>query len=327
MNLLTVSGIYKEEEKGAVLADVSFTQQMFQKIAIAGETGSGKSTLLKIIAGLVQADAGEVYFRGEKVKGPAEKLVPGHPQIAYLSQQFELAPFLRVEQVLKYANTLSADEAEKVYEVCKIEHLLKQKTDQLSGGEKQRVAIARLLISSPRLLLLDEPYSNLDNIHKNILKTVIRDIGERLNISCIIVSHDPLDTLPWADEILVMKAGGILQQGSPEQVYGQPVNEYVAGLFGKYNLIPPALGKSVVGLTENMIDGQHLMIRPENIKIVAAANGELSGKVQQISFYGSFYEVEVQLPTTMIIVRTAACNLVPGSDVKVSASADAVWWV
>src|SRR6478752_3027013 len=97
--------------------------------------------------------------------------------------------------------------AKTVFEVCRISHLLKRKTDQLSGGEKQRIALARVLISYPKLLILDEPFSNLDLIHKNVLKSIIDDIGTQLQITCILASHDPLDTLSWADEMLVLRNG------------------------------------------------------------------------------------------------------------------------
>jgi iron(III) transport system ATP-binding protein len=156
---------------------ISFTQQKARKLAIAGETGSGKSTLLKMIAGLAQPAEGEIRFRGERVLGPQERLVPGQPGIAYLSQHFELWNNYRVEEILSYANDLSVEAAAALYAICRIDHLLARRTDQLSGGERQRIALARLLVRPPRLLLLDEPFSNLDHIHKSLLKTVIRDIG------------------------------------------------------------------------------------------------------------------------------------------------------
>lgn len=237
--LLKVKDLSKAGADNFLLSGITFTQEKHEKIAIAGETGAGKSTLLKLIAGLIQPDAGNLLFEGKKVSGPDDQLVPGHPGIAYLSQHFELQKSLRVEQVLTYANATTDRLSSRLFAVCQIDHLLTRRTDQLSGGEKQRVAICRLLISSPRLLLLDEPFSHLDMVHKNTLKDVIRDIGEKLRITCIMVSHDPLDTLSWAGKILVMKNGRIIQVGQPAVIYHKPVNVYVGGLFGKYNLIDP----------------------------------------------------------------------------------------
>lgn len=325
MNLLSVSGISKQEGDNLILKGISFKQRKFWKIAITGESGSGKSTLLKIIAGLGQADAGEVLFEGQKVKGVLEKLMPGHPGIAYLSQHSELRHNYRVEEVLSYANTLSDEEAATLFEVCRIDHLLKRRTDQVSGGERQRIAMARLLISSPRLLLLDEPFSNLDLIHKNTLKTVISEIGEKLKITCLLVSHDPLDTLSWADEIIVMKDGQIVQKGTPRDIYRQPVNEYAAGLFGKYNLISAAGAKDFSGLPGIKPNGKRMFIRPESFKIVTKAGKGLKGTVSRVSYLGSACDLEVLLPQNVITVKTDACNIVKGETVYVSLSPDDIW--
>jgi len=327
MSFLTVTGINKQVEGNFVLKNISFTQQKLQKIAIAGETGSGKSTLLKIIAGLIQPGSGEVLFEQQKVLGPEEKLIPGHPRIGYLSQHFELRNNYRVDEVLMMANKIPDEEADTIYEVCRITHLLKRKTDQLSGGEKQRIATARLLISRPRLLLLDEPYSNLDMHHKNILKSVIHDIAERLNISCIMISHDPLDTLSWADEIFVMKDGQIIQKGTPEQVYQKPVNEYTGGLFGPYNLIDPVGDKAFAALEGTKLNGKKLFIRPENFKIVPKGNQGLQGIVDQVIYFGSYYEIKVQVSETSLTVKTTENNMSKGDTVYVSPDSSRIWYV
>jgi iron(III) transport system ATP-binding protein len=288
---------------------ISFTQEKGRKLAIAGETGSGKSTLLKMIAGLAEVRAGEIRFEGSRVLGPLERLVPGQPGITYLSQHFELWHNYRVEEVLSYANDLSIAESAELYSICHIEHLLARRTDQLSGGERQRIALARLLVNPPRLLLLDEPFSNLDMAHKDVLKRVIRNIGDKLGITCILVSHDPLDLMAWADEIIVLRDADIVQRGKPEEVYRRPVDAYVAGLFGKYNLI----GKTVV--------------RPEDIRIldkqgVAAADGwrALSGQVQHVIFQGSYYDIDVQLKNSRLIVRTTKGGISVGDIIFVTLS-------
>ena len=276
---------------------ISFTQEKGRKLAIAGETGSGKSTLLKMIAGLAAVGSGEVRFEGSRVLGPLERLVPGQPGIAYLSQHFELWHNYRVEDVLSYANDLSVEESAELYGICHIDHLLARRTDQLSGGERQRIALARLLVKPPRLLLLDEPFSNLDMMHKDVLKRVIRNIGDKLGITCILVSHDPLDLMAWADEIIVLRDGVVVQKGVPEEVYRRPVDAYVAGLFGKYNLI----GKTFV--------------RPEDIKIV---NEGLAGRVETVIFQGSYYDIELQLKNSRLIVRTTRSGISVGDMIYIA---------
>ncbi|MES2773321.1 MAG: ABC transporter ATP-binding protein [Bacteroidota bacterium] len=334
MSLLEVAGVCKKGLDGFVLQDIHFKQQPLQKIAIAGETGSGKSTLLKIIAGLASPDDGAVWFETERVKKvPDEKLIPGHKGIAYLSQQFDLPNNLTVEQVLIYNNILSDDEAaadgatKALYDTCHITHLLHRRTDQLSGGEKQRVALARLLVSSPHLLLLDEPFSNLDMIHKTVLKTVIRSIGEKLNISCILVSHDPLDTVSWADEILVMRNGKIVQRGTPTFIYNRPANEYVAGLFGKYNEVNLSLAEVLCDLPGIKVNGKNMLIRPEYFKLTTERDNTLKGIVNNVIFFGSYYEVEVLLGGNPILIKTMECNANKGDDVFVSLASERVIYV
>ncbi len=313
MALVKISHIGKAGTDGFVLEDISFSLAEFQKIAIAGETGSGKSTLLKIIAGLVQPDSGEVFFKNEKVKGPDVQLVPGHSAIAYLSQHFDLQKFLRVEQVLQYANSISDKEATKIYSICRIDHLLQRKTDELSGGEKQRIAIARLLISKPKLLLLDEPYSNLDMVVKSILKSVISDIGKKLKITCMLVSHDPDDTLSWADEIIVLKEGKVVQQGVPETLYQHPVNEYVAGLFGSYNILEPKLLK-VLGLTGY---SKSVLVRPEHFRITKKRD-RAGWRIAEIRFHGNTHELTVEYKQHVIHVSTTRTDFNLGDWVGIS---------
>ncbi|HVW58386.1 MAG TPA: ABC transporter ATP-binding protein [Puia sp.] len=298
------------------LGGVNFTQAKGRKIAVAGETGSGKTTLLKTIAGLAQPGKGKVLFEGQRVLGPAEKLVPGHPGVAYLSQQFELPQHLRIEQVLEYANELPEEDAMALFRVCRIDHLMKRRTSQLSGGERQRIALARLLIGAPRLLLLDEPYSNLDMIHKEIFKSVVRDIGKKLDITCILVSHDPMDALSWADEILVIRDGRTVQQAVPRKIYRQPSNEYVAALFGKYNLLEAGNGK-------------RLFVRPEQFKVGKKAfPAAMKGKVTAVSFWGGFYEVEVLSESGgVLIAQTMENGLAAGDAVFLLPPWDEVWYL
>jgi ABC-type sugar transport system ATPase subunit len=291
MSLLNVSGISKKQGENYLLKSINFIQEDLQKIAVAGATGSGKTTLLKIIAGLIQPDAGEVWFEGTRVKGPREKLLPGHAQIAYLSQNFELRNNYRVEELLQMANKLSTADATLVYKVCRIDHLLSRWSDELSGGERQRIAFAKALIASPRLLLLDEPFSNLDAIHRSILKAVINDIEERLNTTCILVSHDPVDLLSWANEIIVLHQGKMIQKGGPWEIYYHPVNEYVAALFGKFNLVSAEL----IQLFPLLKNDRRRFIRPGDFQLNDNKDTGLEGEVFSSGFMGNYFETGVNV--------------------------------
>jgi len=313
MGLLTVTGINKKNNGDFLLKDISFTQGHLQKVAIAGETGAGKSTLMRIVAGLGQADSGTVFFEDKVVKGVDEKLMAGHPGIAYLSQHFELHNNYRVEEILSYANKLIDKESKELFAVCRVDHLLKQKTNTLSGGERQRVALARLLTHMPHLLLLDEPYSNMDLIHKNILKAVIKDIQERLGVTCMLISHDPEDMLPWADEIYVMLNGEIIQRGTPQQIYRGPLTEYTAGLFGRYNVLGPAFtaGTSATNSTDTFA-------RPEDLIISTVGENGVKATVTGITYHGSYYEVEVFAEGQTLFITCDIATLQKGDTVFIS---------
>jgi ABC-type Fe3+/spermidine/putrescine transport system ATPase subunit len=303
MTLLRLSNISKQGLGDFKLQEITFEQRKGQKIAIAGETGSGKSTLLKIIAGLEQPDSGEIYFKNESIKQP-DKLIAGYPGIAYLTQDFALPKFLRVQQVLQYANNIAPDKAHELFEVCEISHLLMRKTDELSGGERQRIALCRLLITSPQLLLLDEPFSNLDMMHRITLKKVLKKISKQLEITCILVSHEPSDVLPWADKVIVIRYGLIVQKGTPRKIYNKPTDEYTAGLFGPYNLIAAQLAARFHQINKRKLATKDLIIRPEEFRIVKKKKGFFSGIVENISFLGTHYEIEVGVDSTKIIVNS-----------------------
>ena len=327
MNFLQVAGVGKKQQGTDTVTNVSFLQHQFQKSAIVGETGSGKSTLLKMIAGLVQPDSGDVFFQDERVAGPLQKLLPGHSKIAYLSQHFELRNNYRVEEELNYLNELSYEDADALFSVCRIQHLLKRKTTEISGGEKQRISLARLLLSSPKLLLLDEPYSNLDFIHKNILKKVVKDVSEKLAITCLLISHDPTDILSWADDIMVMKDGAVIQQGTPEDIYYRPVNEYAAALFGSYNLLGQALYNAFTnGVVEQ--SEKQMFLRPEQFIINSLQTKFIKGQAHEVRFLGSAYEVDVRFDNDeMITVKTGLKTLHKGDTVRVSLASNPLHFI
>jgi ABC-type sugar transport system ATPase subunit len=336
MDLLQVKSIGKKDERGFHLSNINFTQPAQHNIAIAGETGSGKTTLLKIIAGLAQPDQGEVIFRDEKVIGPADKLIPGHKGIVYLSQDFRLPHFLRVGQILEYANEWPVEKAEKLFSLCRIRHLFKRRTDELSGGEQQRIAIARLLIMDPQLFLLDEPFSNMDPANKDLLKNIIEDIGEELNMSFIMISHDPVDTLPWADEIIVMKDGIMIEKNLPGVIYSKPSFTYTAALFGRYNILPVEL----LQLSDNNFKiptGLQAIVRPEKCVILGpdpvdyseTKTGSIGGVGQILHFrgttsavryFGHYSETDLIIGEHKITTRSDRRGIEPGNEIMIGIS-------
>jgi ABC-type Fe3+/spermidine/putrescine transport system ATPase subunit len=316
MDLVTVTNISLVEQGTTIVAPISFVQRTGQKLALAGASGAGKSTLLQLVAGLAQPATGEVRISGERVRRPHDALIPGHPGVAYLSQKSDLPHSLRVEQVLRYASKRPAAEAQALYELCRIDQLLPRRTDQISGGEQQRVALARLLLGAPRLLLLDEPFSNLDRDNKRTMQAIIEEVGTRLGITCLLVSHDATDVLPWADEVLVLRRGQLVQRGTPQQLYYQPIDEYVAALFGDYNLVRGA-DRQALGQAADADPEATLLVRPEQLVLAADGPG-LPGTVRAVRFLGSYYELEIQLPENVLRARASTAVFAPGAAVRVS---------
>ena len=303
MHLLTVEDISKEEEGRTLVKEVCFSIDAFKKVALMGETGSGKSTVMKMVAGLVQPSSGNVFFEGQRIKGPDEVLLPGHTAIAYLSQHFELRNNYRVLELLEMANKMEDEEAASIYLICRINHLLDRKVHQLSGGERQRIALARLLVGKPRLLLLDEPFTNLDLFNNRIINDVIHQVCNKMAITCVLVSHDPVEVLSWADELLIMKHGQLVFQGSPQEAYARPQDEYIAGLLGEYNLISPAqktLYKhfGIAGKEET------IFIRPEKMGIGTDPNKGIPGSVIEVKFLGAHHGLLVRTSEMDLIVYT-----------------------
>lgn len=292
LQVQNISKIYKDGK--VALHATSLTIPFQSKVGFLGETGSGKSTLLRIIAGLEGAETGEVLFEGVRIKGPDEKLVPGHKDIIYLSQYVDLPKFITVEEYLDNSYHLSEDESFKINKSCFIEHLLGKDTSQLSGGEKQRVAFAKALTQTPKVLLLDEPFSNLDAIHKKVIKEVISEIEREFNTTMILVSHEAQDLLPWADTMFVMKDGRVAQTGTPTEIYYKPNSGYVAGLSGLYNLLNKSLFKSSENTHRTLI-GDQVFIRPEELILLKnKCQNCIKGKVTSVAFMGSHDVIEFQ---------------------------------
>jgi iron(III) transport system ATP-binding protein len=323
MDLVTVTNISLVEQGTTIVAPISFTQRRGQRLALAGASGAGKSTLLQLVAGLAQPATGEVRIAGERVRRPHDTLIPGHPGVAYLSQKSDLPHSLRVEQVLRYASKRPAAEAQALYELCRIAHLLPRRTDQLSGGEQQRVALARLLLGAPRLLLLDEPFSNLDRDNKRTMQAIIEEVGTRLGITCLLVSHDATDVLPWADEILVLRRGELVQRGTPQELYYEPNSEYIAALFGDYNLLHGPDTQQLAAAP--LAAGAALLVRPEQLVLRPAGEAGLPGTVRAVRFLGSYYEVEIQLPASMVRAWMSTAAPTTGAAVAVGLTVGAGW--
>jgi ABC-type Fe3+/spermidine/putrescine transport system ATPase subunit len=301
--------------------EISFSVPAHQRLAIAGETGSGKSSLLQMMGGLLQPTGGETIFDGERVKGPDEQLLPGHKGIAYLSQHFELRHHYKVHELLSYANQWNEKESQRLYALCRIENFLHRRSEDLSGGEKQRVALAKLLTTKPRLLLLDEPFSNLDRTHKQIMQEVLADMEKELGISCLMASHETDDLLGWASRVIIMRDGKLVQDADPETLYHRPANAYCAALTGEYDLLDPEW----FGL--NTHAGQKLFCRPAYWQITFKGASQLEGKVIKRIFLGAYDLLTVLVRNIPVQVMAPTGKVAEGDAVFITRSLENAWFL
>jgi len=308
---LSAEGLSRRHGDRIVVDGVSLRMDRGERLAVAGASGSGKSTLMRMLCGLEQPDAGSVHFEGARVRGPLETLVPGHTGIAYLGQHFELRRNYRVSDELAAWSLVPPDESDAIYEACRIGPYLHRWTHQLSGGERQRIALARALVTDPSLLILDEPFSNLDAVHKDILKEVLLDLQHRIGISCLMVLHEGADILPWAERLLVMREGRLVQSGRPRDLYFHPLDEDVAGLLGAYDIltVPDVLKRVVPGAPP----GGRLLVRPSTMEVVAHGQGHLDAVVEELRFMGSFHLAQLRVGPDRLRIHVTQGSLLPGT--------------
>lgn len=313
VELLRLKQIVKNEDNRKILDNINLLIEPFSKTALIGETGSGKSTLMKIMAGLVQPSLGEAIFEHKRIEGPNEVLIPGHKKIGYLSQHFELLNNYRVEELLDMANKMEQREADEIYRLCKIEHLLKRKTNAISGGERQRIALARVLVGNPKLLLLDEPFTNLDLSNNKIINGIINELCETRKTTVVLVSHDPANILSWADQIIVLHEGKMIQADSPEEIYFNPVNAYTAGLVGDYNCIEK---DSPLRTAFNLPDNR-LYFRTEEFTIVEKNNNSTAATIKEKLFYGNHYKLKLNIAGDDLDIMVRNTSFSVGQEVSI----------
>ena len=254
--LLNVRNLYFGYNSTSLLfRNLNLSVEKGKIIALAGESGCGKSTLLNIIYGLIDWQSGEIYLEDERIFGPKGNIVPGEKGMKLVSQHYDLMPYLTVkENVGKFiSNTNLTEKKQKVAELLDVVGL----TDfanvlpkNLSGGQQQRVAIARALSVMPKLLLLDEPFSNLDYSRKMELRERLFSYAKEHQLSVMISTHEIQEILPWTDQIIVLQEGRMIQNDNAEETFNNPYNSYVAKLLGEVNTVTEE-EKSLLNISKN----------------------------------------------------------------------------
>ena len=291
--MLKVSNIsFQYAPKKEILSDISFSLKEGQNLCVMGESGSGKSTLLKAIYGLLDLKKGSIYWKNQEVLGPAFHLVPGMSFFKYVAQDFDLMPYTSVaENIGKFLSRFYPEEKEQrtkeLLEVIEMSSFANEKVKTLSGGQQQRVAIARALAKEPELILLDEPFGQIDNFKKNSLRRKLFSYLKEKNISCIVATHDGDDALSFADQMMVIKNKKVIAFDSPKNLYKSPPEHYVAALFDDVN--------------ELYIDGEKKLIYPHQIQ---ASKDSLHKVIVKKSFFkGSFWLIEATFNSQVIFFQ------------------------
>lgn len=284
-----------------VIKNISFSIEKGQNIAIIGESGCGKSTLLKLIYGLYDLDEGNIFYGDKPILGPKFNLIPGMPYMKYLAQDFDLSPYETVaENVGKFLSNGFANmkklRVQELLEMVEMDQFANTKTKFLSGGQQQRVALVRVLALEPEVILLDEPFSQIDAFRKNALRRNLFRYLKQKGITCIIATHDSTDALSFADQAIVMKNGEIVVKDDPSKIYEDPKIKYVASLFGEVNEIPTHL------LLPYEDETHKTLVYPHQFKMVPES--KLMVKIRRTYFRGGHYLIETVYKRQLIFFES-----------------------
>ncbi len=292
-----------------VLKDLNLFIRDKEFITLLGPSGCGKTTTLRIIAGFQKPDDGDILFEGKRINGvPAYKR-----QVNTVFQRYALFPHLSVYENIAFGLRLKKvpekqirAQVKEMLELVNLLGLENRNIQTLSGGQQQRVAIARALVNRPKVLLLDEPLAALDLKLRKEMQIELKNIQQRLGITFVYVTHDQEEALTMSDTVVVMNKGEIQQIGTPQDIYNEPKNAFVADFIGESNIVDGVmlkdrlvrfLGKEVecvdVGFGENTpVD---VVIRPEDVVMCAPADGQIVGQVESTTFKGVHYEMSVNV--------------------------------
>ena len=325
--MLILRNIRKSYDKIEVLKGISLEVNKGELVTFVGPSGCGKTTLLRIIGGFTPLDSGEVILDGQKI----EHLPPNLRDTRICFQNYALFPHMTVAENISYGLKIKKwkrgkiqARVEELLKLVKLEGLGERMIDKLSGGQQQRVAVARALSVEPKVLLLDEPLSNLDANLRLTMRGEIRKLQERLKITTIFVTHDQFEAMSISDRIVVMKEGIIQQIGSPIEIYERPTNEFIAGFVGFVNFLEGEIDRVDLGLerafastpigpvqfipqrTIHAGDRVKLVVRPETIDISGTepkgANNVFEGEVEIGMYVGSLAKYTVQVKGEKMII-------------------------
>ncbi|AEY67337.1 spermidine/putrescine ABC transporter ATP-binding protein [Clostridium sp. BNL1100] len=306
--IILLQDVKKSFDDSQVLNNINLYILKNEFITFLGPSGCGKTTTLRIIGGFEKPDSGDVFFEGKRIND----LPPYQRKVNTVFQKYALFPHMNVYENIAFGLKIKKlDKAtinkkvDEMLELVNLKGFQKRSVDSLSGGQQQRVAIARALVNQPEVLLLDEPLGALDLKLRKEMQIELKNIHKQTGITFVYVTHDQEEALTMSDTIVVMNAGSIQQIGTPQMIYNEPKNAFVADFIGESNIIKGKMIKDFTvefanrvfecldkGFSENEeIDA---VVRPEDIKLVTEDKGMISGMVKSVTFKGVHYEMQVE---------------------------------
>lgn len=337
--LIQFRNIVKEFDGQVVLKGIDLDIYENEFVTLLGPSGCGKTTLLRILGGFLDADEGSIIFDGENIGN-----IPPHKrEVNTVFQKYALFPHMTVEEniafglkIKKMSKDVIDQKVMKMLKLIGLEGFEDKNVGFLSGGQQQRVAIARALVNEPKVLLLDEPLAALDLKLRKEMQYELKKIQKEVGITFIFVTHDQEEALTMSDKIVVMNKGEIYQVGTPQEIYNEPENKYVADFIGESNILSGIMPKDYrvkfddivfdcvdYGFKEN--EKVDIVIRPEDIDIVKPEDGKMTGNVKSVFFKGVYYDVTVEtipgtnVTVTMHVIKERDVTSEDGSE-KISAN-------
>ncbi|MFD1615777.1 ABC transporter ATP-binding protein [Gelatiniphilus marinus] len=278
--MLQVKNISFSYKKTLILKGISFKVNPGEHVSILGESGSGKSTLLKLLYGTYNLNNGRIFWKDKEILGPKQNLIIGPEYMKYVAQEFDLMPFITVtENIGAFLSNFYPEEKQKrideLLNVVELTAFANTKVKLLSGGQKQRVALAKAIAKQPEIILLDEPFSHIDNFKKQSLRRSLFKYLKEKNITCIVATHDKDDVLPFSDYMIVLHEAQIIANNTPQQLFKNPQNTLIASFFDEFNIIDDEI------------------IYTHQLKAVDKSN--LKATVKKSYFKGHYYLIEANL--------------------------------
>jgi iron(III) transport system ATP-binding protein len=313
MALLEILNLNKKYNDVIACDNINLNIEKGEIVCLLGESGCGKSTLLKILAGFEYADSGNIILKNNKILATNIFVKPEARNIAILFQEHSLFPHLTIKQNLKLAiKNNSNSQYEEMVIISNIKNLEDRYPHQISGGQQQRVAFVRTLLLKPDLILLDEPFSNLDENTKTNLRTYFRKVLKQNKITTILVTHDKEDAIALADRILIMKEGKIIEDSDFNTLYTQPNNQYISKLFKNINILKP----EPFGIKHNA----HIGIFPHNIKL---NEGQLKANILMVTPHYDKYHITLELDDQLFFTFSDN-KLIPDTEINFSLNLDKI---